>query len=217
MWYSHTDIFQRLEAYNGKELTFGLQALNTFLALGFSILTAICIRKVEEYKYAALFGLFDGFAIFLHFQSNIDPHTFNWIGSIFLGSLMFFIISMIWKMAQTERNEQNERNKTNGTKQTETETKTETRNGNEPNETAPSRIPIQETNEVVLQTALPLETSPNENCITVTKTETKIEFPKSVNPYSWNKMKRESQLRYLDTIEDSETKEILEHNFLKAE
>ena len=103
MWYSHTDIFHRLEQYNGKELTFGLQALNCFLALGFSILTAICVRKIREYKYAALFGVFDGFAIFLHFQSNISPHAFNWIGSIFLGSLMFFLVSMIWKLADAER------------------------------------------------------------------------------------------------------------------
>ena len=106
MWYSHADIFQRLESYNGKEMTGALTALNTLLALGFSTLTAICVRYLKEYKYALGFGLFDGTALFFHFQSNIDPHAFNWIGSVFLGLLMFWIVSMIWKLSDLMREEE---------------------------------------------------------------------------------------------------------------
>lgn len=108
MWYSHADIFQRLEIYNGKELTWPLMALNTCLALGFSALTAISVRYIEEYKWVALFGTFDGIAIFLHFQSNIDPYIFNWIGSIFCGCLMFFEVSMVYKLSEILRREKPE-------------------------------------------------------------------------------------------------------------
>ena len=150
MWYSHADIFQRLESYNGKEMTGALTALNTLLALGFSTLTAICVRYLKEYKYALGFGLFDGTALFFHFQSNIDPHAFNWIGSVFLGLLMFWIVSMIWKLSDLMRDE-------------ETKNETETQTAIEPQA------------KTIIETETKTAIEPQAKTITETKTETIIE------------------------------------------
>lgn len=103
MWYSNTDLFFRLESIAGKEMTFWVKALNTILALGYSTLTAICVRHLEDYKFVKLFGAFDGIAIFLHFQANIPPSALSWIGSVFYACLMFFLVSMIWKLSDIIR------------------------------------------------------------------------------------------------------------------
>lgn len=103
MWYSNTDLFLRLETLGGKEMSWWRTAINTILALGYSTLTAICVRHLEDYKFVKLFGMFDGIAIFLHFQSNIPANVLNWCGSIFYACLMFFLVSMIWKLSDIIR------------------------------------------------------------------------------------------------------------------
>ena len=107
MWYSNTDLFLRLEELNGRT-GIGITILNTVLALGYSTLSAISVRHLEDYKFVKFFAIFDGVAVFLHFQSNIPPALLGWIGAVYYALLMFFIVSMIWKLSDIIRKRDSE-------------------------------------------------------------------------------------------------------------
>lgn len=96
MWYSNTDLFQRLEALSDTETTTWRNIINVILPLGYSTLTAISIRILPQYKYVAGFAAFDSAAVFLHFQHGIPAALLNWIGAVYYAALMFFLVSMIW-------------------------------------------------------------------------------------------------------------------------
>ncbi len=105
MWYSNTDLFQRLEALSNTEPTMWTKIMNVVLPLGYSTLTAISIREIKQYKMVAGFAAFDSLAVFLHFQNGINPQLLNWIGAIYYAALMFFLVSMIWIMTKDQRDD----------------------------------------------------------------------------------------------------------------
>ena len=94
MWDSNTDMFLRMAEAKGEVTPWGV-ARCVFLALAYSTLTAMVIRKLHRLWHKLVFGFLDGFTVFMHFQSQIDPKTMIWIGSPFYAIYSFYLIYII--------------------------------------------------------------------------------------------------------------------------
>ena len=101
--YSNSDLFLRLEEYNGKTMTPWRISLNILLSAAFSTLTAVSIRFMENEKYVKIMATSDAIALFLHFQSNIPPYWLNWIGAVFFAAMLWMSTYMIFKLCEAMR------------------------------------------------------------------------------------------------------------------
>lgn len=103
MWYSNSTMFIRLESLMGHSTSGFFSALQIGLALGYSSLTAICVRYLPDLKFVRFFGLFDAVSIVLHWASGIPDSVFSWLGSVYYGCLMYFLVTMIWRLSDMKR------------------------------------------------------------------------------------------------------------------
>ncbi len=94
MWDSNSDMFLRMAEAKGEVTNWGI-ARCVFLALAYSTVTAMVIRKLHLLWHKLVFGFLDGFTVFMHFQSQIEPSTMIWIGSTFYAIYSFYLIYII--------------------------------------------------------------------------------------------------------------------------
>lgn len=94
MWDSNSDMFLRMAEAKGEVTNWGI-ARCVFLALAYSTVTAMVIRKLHHLWHKLVFGFLDGFTVFMHFQSQIESSTMIWIGSTFYAIYSFYLIYII--------------------------------------------------------------------------------------------------------------------------
>jgi len=104
--YSNSELMIAAQKMSADGCTVFDMCVLTLFSVSYSLISTLCIYHTEKYLPVLIFGLLDGFAVYL--RINVNQEHFLLIASLFFGFYTFCLINIIFLILRQRRKKQNE-------------------------------------------------------------------------------------------------------------
>ena len=104
--YSNSELMIAAQKMSADGCTVFDMCVLTLFSVSYSLISTLCIYHTEKYLPVLIFGLLDGFAVYL--RINVNQEHFLLIASLFFGFYTFCLINVIFLILRQRRKKQNE-------------------------------------------------------------------------------------------------------------